>query len=340
MQQNIIIQFFKSHRLLVFIYVPVAVIHGISTLLLPLVTGAFFDIHFKTITGKSRLLDMLGISLGTAQQFFVFFAASIAIKGLLAYSERQLSLTMAERFSFSLSGSLFEAQMRWPHEYFSRKPFGKYLLRYSGELTSCKNLLMKGWLGIVKHGCIFLSGVGLLLMISHLLTIQLLLSMLLILPLVYRISKQQGIITELRNRKSGLLSFITESFNGHRYITVSQAAREKTLAQFSKKQALLRTASSKNRRKQSMVYAFTSIAGYTFVILLLACIVITPDLHMNPSDVLLYMLVLFTLLSTIRSLLRIPAVFQKGKVSLKKVADILYADTALPKKKPEVSPVT
>ncbi len=328
MRHNLIFCYFKESPLLVAVYLPVAVIHGLSTLLLPLITGAFFDIYFNTATGKSRLLGMLGISPATTSQFFLLFAVCIAAKGILAYAERRLSLSLADGFSFSLTRRLFETQMGWPHAYFARKPYGNYLLRYSGELTSSRNLMMKGWLGSVKHGCILLSGIGLLFMISQLLTIQLLLSMLLLLPLVYRVSRQQHIITALRNRKSSLLSFITDRFGKHAAISAAPGEQHKTVRQFAKKQKAVMEASLKNRKKQSLVYAFTAVAGYGFVILLLTWIVATPDLYMHPSDLLLYMLVLFTLLSTIRSLLRIPAVFQKGKVSLRKVEDILFADTA------------
>lgn len=328
MQENLIIQFLKKHRFTVICYLPLAILHGLTTLLLPLVTGAFFDIYFKTSTGKSRLLELLGISLQTTQQFFIFFSAAIVVKAILAHTEKLMALTIADQFSFSLTESLFKAQMKWSPEKFGQKSFGKYLLRYSGDLSSCKNLLVKGWMGTIKHSFIFLSGVGLLLLINNRLTLQLLLTIVILAPFVWLASRQKKIVTALRNQKSDLLSFITDSFSSHERIAGSADEQAQTFKQFSQKQQKLIAVARPHRNKQSFIYGITSIMGYLLIIILLAWVVIIPGITVNASDILIYMLVLFTLLSTIRSLFRIPAVFQKGNISLKKARDIIYSEVS------------
>lgn len=307
-------------------------LHGIIVFLLPVSIGSFFDLFYHTDTNRGRLLSLLGIQITSLQQFFFFFSFAIFLKGITGYIEKCLTAAEADRFVQYVSKKLFTVQVKWPVEIFNQKPFGRYLLRYSSDMSSCRNLIARGFFGGIKYILLFTSGTLILFLLNSQLTWILLLSLGVTLPLTLWLSRQQKpVIKKHRDQKSLLLAYITETFNRHASIKET-GEEEKVIDRFYKKQAKVFAASLAYNRWNSLLNSLSSLYGFIFVAVILWQVSLSKDLLMHAGDMLVYILVLFTMLPSLRRLFQLSGTWQKGNLSVKKISMLIQQK--------ELSPLT
>lgn len=339
MKQSVVTLFVKNHLREIAVYLSVAFLHGVTTFLLPLFVGSFVDLYYRTGTGKARVLSLLHIKISTLDQFFLFFLSMIVLKAILSYFEKYRGVLLSDRFVEYINRVIFATQLNWSKDQVDNSSLGKRLMRFSGDMTTSRNLLLKGWLGLIKHGLLFLCGIGLLLLLHERLTVQLLLSVLALAPFFWWINNwQKKDMAQARKSKADLLAFVTDVFKMQHNATSAWEENESNSLQFDQQQKRVALASRRHHVKSGVLQAGISVAGYVVIGMLLLWIVYMPSGYMQAGEMLVYILILFRLFSSLRSLLRIPSVLQKGRVSVRKINKMVKNGTFKNKTAVSLSP--
>jgi ABC-type bacteriocin/lantibiotic exporter with double-glycine peptidase domain len=295
---------------------------SVCTFLIPISIGAFFDIHYQSVTNRSRLLKQLGIELHSLEQFFGFLLCIVVIKALLGFFEQNMIYLEAEKFIRKLTRKLFNCQIYWTPKTFNAKPYGRYLLRYSGDMNSIKNMIIKGYHGTIKDTLFLISGFGLLFWLHPLLSLIVMTAICLYFPFIYWLSRhQKPLIRRKRDQKSLLLSYVTECFSMHTEFFSSNSQQE-PVQKFKRRSRKVFNANRNYQRSENLRLGLAPALGHLLVVLLFWQVTLLES-NISAGTLLVYLLVLSAVVPPLRRLLRVPAIFQRGNLSIQKVDFIL-----------------
>jgi ABC-type multidrug transport system fused ATPase/permease subunit len=292
--------------------------------MVPVSLGAFFDIHFQSITNRTKLLKLFGVQLQNMEAFFTFFIGILVLKAVFTYSEKYWITWEAEQFIHKITRRLFTAQINWSAETFQHKPYGRYLLRYSGDMNSVKNLLVRGLHGGIKDLLFLLSGFGILFVLNAILSTILLLSLVLYIPLMIWLDRyQKPLIKEKRDRKSFMLSYVAGQFSLHTETKAIRGEKE-VIRKFRRKTRKLLAANRAYHVSENVRQVLAPLMGHVLTGILLWQVAVRPELQISGGELLVYLLVLTSVISPLRRLFKVPGVVRRGMLSLNKIS--LYLD--------------
>ncbi|MFD2201364.1 ABC transporter transmembrane domain-containing protein [Shivajiella indica] len=314
--------YFNSKFYLIFIQL-VGWLASISTFAITIIIGAFFELQFHTSTNRSTLLKNLGVEFSSLNFFFFAFALIILVKISLSFIEKQLINKKAESFIKETTLLLFKKQMFWTKEVFQEKSYGKYLLRYSGDLGSIKNMLVNGIHRATKDLLYLITGIALMLSINSYLTGIIVLTALILSPIIFYLDHiQNPLIIEKRNRKSLLLDLVTRSFSNHEEIGKSNK-RNRTVRKFKSRINSVIEANLNYQKLENLRQMIGPTVANLLVFILLFSISQFSFIQISPSELLVYLLILATMTSPIKNIIKAPGIIQKGKISLMKIEQMI-----------------
>lgn len=315
-------EYLRSIKPVLLLYVLIGLIQSISIFLLPVSIGEFFAIHFNSGGNKTQLLHLFDIQVKTLPSFFLFFSSLLFVRTVFEYLERWISYMQGELYAKFIREKLFAAQMAWSREQFDKKHFGKYLLRYTNDMKSIQNFLTKGIMGFIKDVCFLSMGFWLLSVINQKLSLYMLLMAFIVMLLVYSLSLlQRKLISSSRNKRSGLLAFITRGFQRHQSIKENNA-EELIDQRFKIKSGELYAANMLNNRFDSLMQALLPMFQFSMIGILLWLISLSANL-VSANDSLVFVLIILMMISPMRRVFKVPAIVNKGRISLAKINDIM-----------------
>lgn len=308
----------------------IGVLQSCITFLLPVSIGEFFSLQYQAGSTKGRLLQLLGIHFSSLSGFFLFFFLLLLVKGITSRAEQWLSFKEGEKFVKTVREQLFGVQLNQDAAVFQRKAYGNYLLRYSNDLKAVKNYLLQGVLTLLKKSIFLLVGFILLGMIHFQLTVYLVvLFSIFIVGIFFLANYQKRYIQKSRDKRSNLLAFVTRSFS--RFTRIKENNSEQnTINRFNEKSSQLYEANLRNYQLESFQQSLIPFLQYIMLGgLLYLSTILTPSI--NHGDALVFVLVTLMLFSSMRKILKVPGVLNKGNISLQKIEELLEQQ-AEPKK--------
>lgn len=315
-------EYISNNKSTLALIILVGVLQSCITFLLPVSIGEFFSLQFQAGSSKGRLLQLLGIHFSTLTVFFIFFLVLLLLKGIASQTEQWLSLYEGEKFVKMIREKLFSAQLNQETVIFQRKAYGNYLLRYSNDLKAVKNYLLQGVLGAYKNSIFLIVGFVLLGMIHLQLAFYLVVLFSLFLTAMFFLANyQKRFIQESRDKRSNLLAFVTKSFS--RYTRIKESNIEKdTINKFIEKSGRLYEANLKNYQLESFQQSIIPFLQYAMLGgLLFLTTVVTPSI--THGDVLVFVLVTLMLFSSMKKILIVPGILNKGNISLQKIEELI-----------------
>jgi ABC-type multidrug transport system fused ATPase/permease subunit len=297
-------------------------IASLSTFFLSLMVGWFYELHFRQEISKSALLGRMGLEINHMETFFILMGATILIKFSLQGIERYGINRMAERFCSDLIGRLYRKQISWKPELFEQRPFGKYLLRYSGDLTAVRGMLVNGIHRGIRDGLFLITGLAFLFWINSEWTFWLIGFGLLLLPVFLFLDKKQvNSLPEKQNSKNELLSYVTTSFAKQRVI-FEKGNSEYNFRGFRRRNRLVLSAALEYQKWESLRHALINASGPLLIGLLLGI------LHFkafagSPAELLTFLLVLAAMVPAFRNVVKAPNQIEKGLLSLSKIERLM-----------------
>lgn len=302
---------------------------AVSTFFLSLMTGWFFDLMYQNSISKSELLADFGLSVSSLQQFFAILGFVILLKFFLHFWERQLIRTKAEKFNFHLMQRLFRRQLQWTSDYYKRNGFGKYLLRYSGDQLSVRNMLCNGFHRGLRDAFFLLTGLGLLVYLNPFWTLTIVATLIIVSPIAFLLdSKQIPWTRSKRNKKSLVLKYVTETFSNQKG-DFAKSERTKISGTFQEKSEEALTANLQYQFWENSRLAWVAILGPLLTFSLLAAISFSPESKGSPGQLLAFMLVIGAMAPAIRSISKTPSIIAKGMISLEKIEVLIKKKTPL-----------
>ncbi|GMQ29847.1 ABC transporter transmembrane domain-containing protein [Algoriphagus confluentis] len=295
---------------------------SLCTFLLSLMVGSFFDINYQEGISKTLLLEKFGIRIQDISLFFGVFLSVILLKFSLDFFERKSINYSAEHMVSRLTTDLFSKQIHWSTELFSEVPFGKYLLRYSGDMQAIRNMLVTGIFRGIRDAVFLLTGFLVLLWLNPVWTLTVVGMALILLPAFFFLDRNQTpLILEKRNSKSNLLNLVTESFGSHALIRENKLI-DRSIRRFKRKKSRVLTANLQYRKSESLRQSLITILSPLLIFSLLLLIYFSPGMS-TPGELLAFLLVLSALTPAIRNVIKAPNIIEKGMLSLDKVEVLL-----------------
>lgn len=315
--------FLRNHKPVLLAYFCIAVINSAAAFLLPVSIGEFFRIAFQTHGSKGKLLQLLGIHMETLDAFFVFFISLVLVRALAEFFEKYVAARQGELLVKWLRDRLFETQLHWDREKFRSKHFGNYLLRYSNDMKAVQNYLSRGWLGGGRELIFLMMGFSVLFIINRPLALLYESVFLFLIILLFLLSRRQGsLIIDSRSKRSGLLAFVTRSFQRHGKIS-DEGTTDQVMENYEVRSAFLFQANIVNHRFESFFQAMLPLFQYFMIGGILMAMTLPEIFPVSAGQALVFVLIILQMNGALKRLLKALPALNKGKISMKKISEIL-----------------
>lgn len=293
------------------------------TILLPVSLGKAFGLLFGYHSLRAQIFEGLPASwVSSLPNFLGLLVVMILLRALSEYGERSLTGRLGEAFSRYLREHLFAAQLKLPLSIYQSKGTGRYLLRWSGDLKSLQNWLTKG---IIRFGRDVLFLMGFLVVMYQLhpsLCAWIVLGLLLsgfgihcLNHLLYQIS------VERRNRKSGLLAFVSQRLLAIESLLVFNRQNPES-KRFQRRSERLYQSGRAYHRIFALIQTSISTLVYLLLVGLLAWAYLSANAH-SSEQLLGAFLLMITVMPVLRRLFRVRTHWELGRISLVKLQNIL-----------------
>lgn len=324
--RQLIITFLKEHKILTAGTLLVLIFNNLLNVLLPVSIGVFYEIVFHTTGAKGQLLAWLPLHFTDASGFLWFFGGLILLKVLLTFIQEYCIDLTGEKFAAGLREKTFRKQLQMPVQDFLRKPVGKHLIRYSGDLIAARQMITKGIL-IFAGDLIFLC-----VTFGALYHIQPRLALIVLgifLAGVVLIRGLSGILERFSRKKQGSRSDYLEFINARlqAFYTIKSFNRETPeINRFNEISRELSKNATHNFRFESFIQALYPLIQYGALAAVLVAVA-GGKMVIPPADVFVFVLMLLYMRSVMRRIMQVNLVWRAGKSALKKWNKVLHQKT-------------
>lgn len=338
--KKLLLTFSKAHRSRVFGVLVLGFWANVATLLLPLVIAQTYSLLFDFQSARGRLLEKFGIGWqADFNSWLAFLPILILIKAILDFFRKSEQGKLTETFLHWLRQRLFLHQLRMEVRHYEERGVGRYLLRFSGDLSSVQQFLSKGILQFSADMLLVMMGLALLFWLDSWLGGLMLIASLLLGGAVLIINRQIGKLeTQRRDQKSALLSFINLRLLN---IASLKAFNKETpeLRQFDRRAGKIRRLGFSYHGWAALLEALVPFVVYAALTLAFLLIYSWKQsgYAFQSDNIFAFILVLLALRNTLSRTLRIGLVWKKGNISLQKIAQLLQQSTETNWSKPELN---
>jgi ABC-type multidrug transport system fused ATPase/permease subunit len=324
----IIKRFVRNNKGKVALVLVSAIVSSLTSALLPLSIGAYYQIAFNDDSGKGKLLEKFGLVLSNLSAFFLFFATLILVKGISSWIENSGIRQLEERFSHYVRYQLFHSQLNHTYTAFQSRPNGRYLLRYSSDQQAIQLFLSKGIIKPLSDLIFLLLALGILMSLSSILTFVLVAIFIFSALLMKVVSNLlQAPNEKRRSARSTLIGFIEQRFNAFTTIKAFNRIHPEE-EKFVKRNNNLLSANIRYHNLNSINKTAPQVIFFIAIGLLLylsTLPVIKPQIQ--AGTLLVFILMLLYMQSAYRRMLRVPSIRSSGSASFEHFIRLLNLES-------------
>ncbi len=208
---QLILDFVRSRPKEVSIGLLMGILANLVILFLPIYIAQSFDLLFGVSSHRAQILGFIpeGV-LSHFPTYFKVFMLMLALRTITDFGQRYYIGYLGELHLAQLRERIFEDQLRVRQQVYDEKGIAKYLLRYSGDLTSIQAFLTKGVIRFISD--LFLLSLTLILLYQIEERVAGVVGglMIILAAVTYLLNiRLHHISLARRNAKSGLLKFVT-----------------------------------------------------------------------------------------------------------------------------------
>jgi len=305
------------------------IFYKLLTLIIPVSIGKFYEIAFKYNSVRSKILNFLPHQwTNSITGFLIFFIIIVLLKFIFYMGYRITLRTQSEKFIKLTKDQLFLHQMAIDLSIYKEKGVGKYLLRYSGDINSLKNLLTKGTIEPIVNAIILLIAFNILFILNSEAGIVILLSSIVFFGVLIFLNKRlEYFAIRKRDVTSGQLSFVSRTLQAIKSVQVFGLERTETKA-YSKRSSNILGESTMVIKWDAIIRGSTAFFQYALLVPVL--FIFGKDVQSdisNGGQLLSFILLYITILPIISSFMRLPSIYKLGNISLEKLNKILGLKT-------------
>ncbi|HMN91114.1 MAG TPA: ABC transporter ATP-binding protein [Saprospiraceae bacterium] len=338
--KKLLLAFFKSHQRQSLQVLTLDILANCTVLLLPLVIAQTYALLFDFQSARGRLLEKAGLPWGHSfWQWIAILSGLILLKALLDLWRIRKRGELSESFLYQIRQRLFLHQLRMDIRQYEERGSGRYLLRFSGDLSSVQRYLMKGILQFAADIALIIMGLLLVLWLDWRLSSIVILSLAALSLIVRMLNRRIGVLEmQRRDQKSALLAFINlRLLNVASLKAFNRETPERQ--RFDKRAMKIKKLGFRYHRQAAWLETVIPLVLYGMLAMVFLCIYHWKQIGyiFDFDSVFAIVLLLVSWRSTFNRLLRIGLVWKKGNISLQKVARLLQQPIEPNLQKSEVS---
>jgi ABC-type multidrug transport system fused ATPase/permease subunit len=328
-KSGLVSDFVKNNRFLVAEALFLGITNILLGVLIPIFLGKFYQLALHTHSPRGKVFDSLFYGINDLHTYFMVFASLIAMKFALNFGQKYLVGIISETFIRDLRVKLFSKHLITRLDVLHRKETGKYLLRYTGDLSAVQNYLNKGMIAFLNDCILILTTLAVFTFIEPRLTVIIMVSFPLMFLIVFAINQNLKKITrKRRNIRSNNLSFVASRLGA--LLTIKVFNRETIESdKFQKKTETLYDAGISYYRLYALINSLLPLMLYTMLGLILY---VASELNrsgharIHGSQILIFIMLTINALPVLRRILQVNTVWQTGDISFEKILKILNAE--------------
>ncbi len=304
---------------------------NLTTLIIPILLAHTYSLLFDYQSTRGKILQDLGIPLEHSfQQQLFWFALFILVKGIIDFFRKTQQGQLSEHFLFYLRDTLYRHHLKMDFSIYEKKGISKYLLRFSGDLSSAQRFLAKGILQFTTDAMLVVMSIILISFLDFNIGMIVLTMLSAITIPIYFINKKIRLVEiNRRNQKSGLLSFINKSLINIAALKATNREAVETM-RFTKRAKRIKLLGRKYYHQAALLELLISTSLYAAIITTFIIIFnIQQSKQIFAADHLFIIVILLLYLrSTLLRLFKVGLVWEKGSISLQKIDYLLQQSTA------------
>lgn len=325
--KHLIRSFSKAHPTRVALTFIVSLTAQLLTIFLPIYIARSYDLLFGIKSHRARLLNFVPeYWISTFQGYLTLFMIIITVRGVMDFYERYLTTYLGEIHLSFLRNKIFAHQLQMSMQVYDQKGFSKYLLRYSGDLTSIQAFITKGIIKFGSDTILLALALCIFFMIDTYLGLTLLSLSLILAVVVYLLNlRLYSVSVARRNAKSGLLKFVTSRLQG--LITIK--AFNRFVPELNKYQKRVGKLLDLGKTYQQVTGAIGAIIPFGLYFIIGMVMWVSMYLKNNngssidPETFFTALLLLITIMPVFRRCFRVSIIWRNGSISYQKLANIL-----------------
>ena len=308
-------------------------------LTIPLVIGRYLALRFGYSSLRARVLGSVPDEwLVDTQIFFWIMLGLVGTWFALRYIERYQTQMIGELLVKQLREDLFHTQLKTAPDAFAIRTAGKYLLRYSGDLKQIQNFFNLGVMAFIRDLLILIPAAIIFATILPELALPCLVAFaLMMLPLMFLNRLLYKASVKRRDRRSGLLAFVSERLYRHSVIQVLN--REKPeIGKFNRRSDRLTDAGRKYFRIEGFIQTLIPALIYLIPGMLFLWLEWNPveASNLEPEALSLGALLMLAIAPIFRRMARVTVRWELGKLSMRKFLIVLNLPAAEEVGKPDL----
>lgn len=293
-------------------------------LILPISLGKLIAIYIKKGDGNTSLDTVWGVGTTSDLTVTTFFVVLILLLFLSQYFYSYRLKALEENFALFIKKLVFAAQLKTRYEVFVQKGHGRYLLRYSGDLTSTGTFLSKGVIDLFIDVVLLAIAFTWILQFNLIAGVIVISTSLLLFSFLFWVNqKLEAISTKKRAAKSGLLAF-TNRVLSHIYTIKVFNRNTREMASFEKKAVKVKDRSLNEAQYKAFIQALISLMQY--VTLLAVVIHLSRDSVNSRAEILGFIFMYLNLLPLFKRLMAVQTIHKLGNISFKKIVRVFEED--------------
>jgi ABC-type multidrug transport system fused ATPase/permease subunit len=325
-------EFIASNRALFFAVLFYGIFANILMILIPISISKYYSLIFEVSSRRAFILGVFPDQwVNTLPNFLWFFLCLIFFWMGFSFLQKYVTGILGERFAKSIREALFAHQLGVQMKDYNESGFGKYLLRYSGDMNSIRNYLTNGIISFIIDFLLVLFAIIAMIFTDVYLTIVVICGITIALLTVFLLNKSlYSVSLSLRNKKSGLLSFVSSRLP--LMLTIKGFNRQHVEEKdFNERSEKVYSLGVKYQRVNNIIGVLVPGILYLTLctILLTIYLLKSNNAHIQGEHLLGFILLFMTVLPVFRRLLRVSSIWKVGNISFDKLQGVMDLKTEI-----------
>ncbi len=314
----------------VFIILLWGLLSNLLTIAIPISIGKYYELVFGFTSHRLSFLSIVPENLwATPRLFLLFFLTIIVFRYLFFYFFQYKLRYESARFIKKIKDNLFEEQQSVKYNIYKEKGIGKYLLRYTGDINSLRNLFQRGSIIIIVD--VIIASIAFILLLK--MNVKGSLVILASSAMGYFVIRWMNIHLEnkslkKRNKTSNQVAFVNRILSTMISVKIFNRS-DIEVKRYSAKSKKVFDATVQFNKWFVINKGFISFLQYItlFFILIVFLIDNETQAHVEQGGVLVSFILLYvTIMPTIRRIYSLESVLKLGRISERKLKNILMYD--------------
>ncbi|MCG8330458.1 MAG: ABC transporter ATP-binding protein/permease [Chitinophagales bacterium] len=325
--KSLIYDWLSTHIARVLAILIIGITSSLLTIFLSLVIAQSYTMLFGLNSSRGQLLNNVSSVFEnfSFQEWMQVLLGVIAFKAGFEYLFNKFKGLLSEAILVQLRKDLFNHQLLLHPQLYQEKGGDRYLLRFSGDLSSVQNFISRGILQFISDLVLLLTGLAFISYFNLLISSLIVFFILSLWLIVYKINQQIGKVeSHRRNKKSGLLAVVAKSF---RNLNTIKVFNQKNIygKRFDRRAEDLYTL---GKEFQSLRAGLNStISGGVYLLMASVLLAVSwiqkTDTLIDSTYLFAVVIILISWRPSINRLLRVGLVWKKGMISLRKLEKLL-----------------